>query len=238
MKYWDRKEKLFKYINGVRQFFPLANEQLEIIARLIDKFNPNINSFLDLGCGDGFLGHFIHKLYPASQGVFVDISEEMIKKAQIKDMGHNSEYIVQDFGKHEWFKSISKLKKFDLIISGYSIHHIENNEKQRLYKDIFELLNPNGLFLNLEHVSSPTRILEETFNELFLDNMYDYQKYIGEEKTKEEIKEIYHDPKHKALNKLELVEEQCKWLKKIGFSNVDCYMKIFELALFGGTKTR
>ena len=191
---------------------------------------------MDLGCGDGFLGYFIYQLYPDSQGVFLDISEEMIRKAQVRDMDHNSDFIIQDFGKPGWVKSISKLKKFDLIISGYSIHHIENNEKQRLYKDIFELLNPNGLFLNLEHVSSPTEILEETFNELFLDNMYDYQKYIGEEKTKKEIKEIYHDPNHKILNKLASVEEQCKWLKKIGFSNVDCYMKIFELALFGGTK--
>ena len=70
MSYWNRLDKLFKYIDGVRQFFPLASEQLETIARLIKKFNPNINSFLDLGCGDGFLGYFIYKLHPDSHGVF------------------------------------------------------------------------------------------------------------------------------------------------------------------------
>ena len=74
------------------------------------------------------------------------------------------------------------------------------------------------------------------FNELFLDGMYDYQESIGEKKTKEEIKNIYHDPQHKVLNKLESVELQCKWLNDIGFKNVDCYLKIFELALFGGIK--
>lgn len=63
MKYWERKEKLFKYIDGVRQFFPLAKEQMEIISRIIEKFNPSIIDFLDLGCGDGFLGFFIYKLY-------------------------------------------------------------------------------------------------------------------------------------------------------------------------------
>ena len=236
MKYWDRKEKLFKYVDGVRQFFPLASEQLDTIARLIDKLNPNIHSFLDLGCGDGFLGYFIYQLYPESHGVFIDISEEMIKKAQIKDSEHNSEFIVQNFGENNWFESISKLKKFDLIISGYSIHHIENSEKQRLYNDIFGLLNHSGIFLNLEHVSSPTEKLEEMFNELFLENMSEYQKHIGEEKTKEEIKKIYYDSSHKILNKLESVEVQCNWLRKIGFVNVDCYMKMFELALFGGTK--
>ena len=237
MKYWDRREKLFKYTDGVRQFFPLATEQLDTIARLIHKFNPDIRSFLDLGCGDGFLGHFIYSLYPKSQGVFMDISTEMIKKAKLKDGDHHSEFIVQDFGEDDWFTSISSMKKFNLVISGYSIHHIENQKKQRLYRDVYNLLNRNGLFLNLEHVSSPTEILEETFSEFFLDGMADYQKHIGEEKTCEEIKEIYHDPAHKALNKLESVEEQCRWLRATGFSNVDCYMKIFELALFGGTKT-
>ena len=71
---------------------------------------------------------------------------------------------------------------------------------------------------------------------MFLDRMSDNQLSIGDEKTKDEIKNIYHDPSHKALNKLESVVAQSKWLEEIGFTNVDCYMKIFELALFGGTK--
>lgn len=40
MNYWERKEKLFKYIDGVRQFFPLANEQLDTISRILEKYNP------------------------------------------------------------------------------------------------------------------------------------------------------------------------------------------------------
>ena len=74
------------------------------------------------------------------------------------------------------------------------------------------------------------------FNELFLDGMFNYHEHIKDKKTKEEIEQIYNGPEHKILNKLESVEEQCLWLKDIGFTNVDCYMKIFELALFGGKK--
>jgi len=33
------------------------------------------------------------------------------------------------------------------------------------------------------------------------------------------------------------LEKQCEWLREIGFNEVDCYMKIFELALFGGIKS-
>jgi hypothetical protein len=31
-------------------------------------------------------------------------------------------------------------------------------------------------------------------------------------------------------------EEQCAWLRAIGFQDVDCYMKIYMLAVFGGRK--
>jgi len=237
MRYWDKREKLFKYTEGVRQFFPLANEQLEILSRVIKKFNPKIKTFLDLGCGDGFLGHFIHQLFPEASGVFMDISAEMINKARQRDTDQKSEFIIQDLGEPGWSKPISSTDNFDLIISGYSIHHISNQHKQRLYREIFELLNPKGLFINLEHVSSPSAQIKEMFNELFLDSMSDYHESINDIKSIDEIKSIYDDPEHKKLNLLEAVEVQCNWLKDIGFSNVDCYLKIFELALFGGTKT-
>jgi tRNA (cmo5U34)-methyltransferase len=236
MKYWERKEKVFKYTDGVRQFFPFAEEQLNIISRVIEKFSSSVVNFLDLGCGDGFLGYFIYKLYPNSRGVFLDVSKEMIDKARLKDLGNKSEFIVQDYANADWYKSISSIEKFDLIISGYSIHHVENDTKKRLYNDLFRLLRPNGIFLNLEHVSSPTETIEDLFNDLFLEGMSNYQKYIGEEKSIEEIKKIYHDPAHKQLNILESVEKQCNWLRETGFSEVDCFMKVFELALFGGIK--
>ncbi len=50
------------------------------------------------------------------------------------------------------------------------------------------------------------------------------------------MKEIDHDPYHKKLNSLESVDKQCDCLREIGFSALDCHMKTFELALFGGIK--
>ena len=58
---------------------------------------------------------------------------------------------------------------------------------------------------------------------------YRLQSLLTGKKTKDEIKKIYHDPEHKALNVLESVENQCNWLREIGFSEVDCFMKLFEM---------
>src|SRR5438067_1784111 len=37
-----------------------------------------------------------------------------------------------------------------------------------------------------------------------------------------------------ARRRLAPFEEQCRWLREIGFGPVDCFWKYFELALFGG----
>ena len=110
MKYWERKEKLFKYVDGVRQFFPHAKEQLDTISRIIEKFNPSINTFLDLGCGDGYLGYFISSLYPDAHGVFLDLSKEMINKARKKDAGDKFEFFIQDMLRQRIRHVIVRLK--------------------------------------------------------------------------------------------------------------------------------
>ena len=232
--YWKRKQSVDHYLHGIRKAFPLVNEQIDTILRITNYFNPDIESFLDLGCGDGFLGKIISDEYGIN-GVYLDCSEEMIKKAK-QNIGGEAKFIVRDFGDDEWTNSLKSNQRFDLIISGFAIHHLPDDKKIRLYRDVYRLLNPNGIFLNLEHVKSSTEPLEEIFQDLFNDCLTAYHQSIGEEKTKEEIRAYYHDPEHRALNKLAMTEEQCIWLRNIGFKNVDCYLKIFELALIGGTK--
>jgi hypothetical protein len=40
----------------------------------------------------------------------------------------------------------------------------------------------------------------------------------------------------KDANKLLSVETQCAWLREIGYEEVDCYFRVYELAVFGGRK--
>jgi hypothetical protein len=46
----------------------------------------------------------------------------------------------------------------------------------------------------------------------------------------------YYDRPDKSANILAPVERQCTWLREIGFTDVDCYLKVFELAVFGGRR--
>ena len=237
MENWKTENLAETYLEGVRSAIPFAYEEIEILLRIIKFFKPNLNSFLDLGCGDGVLGKTLLTNKPESKGVFMDFSEPMIKAAKVncQEYSNQTTYVVQDIGNVNWLDRISKELPVDIVVSGFAIHHQDDNNKKRIYRDIFDrVLKPGGIFLNLEQVKSATPQIETIFNEFFMDKMREFKKENNTNISIETIeKEFYKD---KDVNILTPVEKQCDWLREIGFSQVDCFFKAFELSIFGGIK--
>jgi ubiquinone/menaquinone biosynthesis C-methylase UbiE len=236
---WKSEELTRAFLSGVRGAIPLASEQLAILVRLVESARPKLGSFLDLGCGDGILGAALASRFPQARGVFVDFSRPMLDAARAR-FGANSNhcrFIEADYSAPQWRDTVFGEAPFDAIVSGFSIHHQPDGRKREIYAEIFGLLKPAGIFLNLEHVSSSSRWVEQNFDELFVDSICAHHRAGGGTKTRQELAtEYYHRP-DKAANILAPVEKQCEWLREIGYTDVDCYLKIFELALFGGIRS-
>ncbi|MBE9129602.1 class I SAM-dependent methyltransferase [Coleofasciculus sp. LEGE 07092] len=235
---WKTEQLAKTFLEGVRGAIPLATEQIEFMLRVIQKVRPQVRRFLDLGCGNGILGRAIHTKYPDAKGVLLDFSESMIKAAknQQVDKLENLDFIVQDFGVKSWVDCFREQDAFDVIVSGFAIHHQPDERKKEIYQEIYGLLQPGGLFINLEHVSSNSKLLEEAFEELMIDSLYAFHRRQGSQQSKEEIAQEYYKRPDKSANILAPIETQCDWLRELGFTQVDCYMKVFELALFGGVR--
>ncbi|WP_413163422.1 class I SAM-dependent methyltransferase [Capilliphycus salinus ALCB114379] len=235
---WKTAQLAQTFLEGVRGAIPLANEQLQMILRIVQMARSEVNSVLDLGCGDGILGRTILTQYPNAKIVFLDFSESMISavKDKLQTPENNIEFVLEDFGQKSWVNSVQDFGKFDVIVSGFAIHHQPDSRKKEIYQEIYNLLTPAGVFLNLEHVQSASNLGESVFNEMFIDSLYRYHHQRGNSQSREEIAQQYYNRPDKAANILAPVELQCQWLTDIGFLDVDCFLKVLELALFGGIK--
>lgn len=235
---WKRGDLAKRYLEVVRAGIPLAKTQMEVMLALILRMRKKIASFLDLGSGDGVLGWAVLSKFPKARGIFLDFSEAMIEAARKKAPKNkkNLFFVQADYGQPAWTESLSRFGKFDLVVSGFSIHHQPDKKKKEIYRQIFELLRPGGLFLNLEHVASATGDLKKIFDDYFVDSLYGHLRQWDPRLSRREVSEKYYHNKLRESNILAPVEQQCRWLRRTGFSNVDCYFKIFELALFGGMK--
>jgi len=231
---WKKSTLAATYLEGVRGAIPLAAEQIDVMLRLIAACGRPVRRVLDLGCGDGVLGQAILDRFPGAQVVLADFSEPMLEAARKRFAGRDAaaEFATADYSDAGWLAAVEPFAPFDVVVSGFSIHHQPDTRKREVYAEIFQLLEPRGVFINVEHVSSPSEWLTTLNDELFVDSLY----RLHTNRSREEVAaEFYHRP-DKAANILAPVELQCDWLREIGFADVDCYLKVFELAVFGGRK--
>lgn len=177
---------------------------------LLEHVPQAVQRILDLGTGDGRLLALLKIDRPQAQGVALDFSEIMLEAARSRFAEDTTIEVVA----HNLQHPLPELGLFDAIVSSFAIHHLEHDRKRALYQEIGDRLTPGGIFCNLEHVSSPTQNLHQHF----MDS-------IGIDPANE-------DPDNKLLD----VETQLRWLRELGFEDVDCYWKWLEMALLIGYK--
>jgi len=177
---------------------------------LLDHVPRDARRILDLGTGDGRLLALLRIDRREMLGVGLDFSEVMLDAARERFADDERVELIQ----HDLAEPLPALGRFDAVISSFAIHHLEHDRKRSLYGEVFDLLQPGGVFANFEHVASPTQRLHLAFFEA-----------IGEPIADE-------DPSDRLLD----VQTQLEWLRALGFDDVDCYWKWLEMALLVGVK--
>ncbi len=234
---WKLPEIVDRFLS-YRAAIPLAQEQIGVMMSILRTRQEPVENFLDLGCGDGILGAAILGEFPSANGVLVDFSEPMLNqaRAQLHEYVSQLSFENLDYGTPAWVNRMETFTPFDAIVSGYSIHHQPDEGKKEIYQEIFSLLKPGGWFVNVEHVSSEAVTNIDLFENHYVLARYAIEQRNGGTRSFEELEHEYKNRPDKAANILAPVELQCGWLREIGFEEVDCYFRIYELAVFAGRK--
>ncbi len=203
---WTSAEHALKYLGRADRLPHRAEGE----AVVLDHVPLGVQRVLDVGTGDGRLLALLKRDRPQMQGVALDFSPTML--AAVRSRFANDAQV--DVVAHDLMEPLPELGTFDAIVSSFVIHHLSHDRKRSLYAELFECLQPGGIFCNLEHVSSPTERLHHHF-----------LRSLNMEPSDD-------DPSNQLLD----TETQLGWLRAIGFDDVDCYWKWLEMALLIGIK--
>ena len=203
---WTTAAHVHRYL-GRADEFPRRAEGESVLLEHVPR---DARRVLDLGTGDGRLLALLRIDRSEMLGTGLDFSELMLEAARKRFAGDERIELVT----HDLAQPLPALGRFDAVVSSMAIHHLEHERKRSLYGEVFDLLEPGGVFANFEHVASPTQRLHLAFFAAIAEPLE------------------HEDPSDRLLD----VETQLGWLRELGFDDVDCYWKWLEMALLIGVK--
>ena len=131
---------------------PIKIEHYTFYHQLVLDFVPFESSkafrFMDLGCGTGnFLTSVLEK-YPQSSCLAFDYTDEMLSYVSHKnsDRFDRIEFVQGDLNKG----LPENIGTFSFISAFSSIHHLTDENKQRILKQIYANLDPGGWFFIID----------------------------------------------------------------------------------------
>jgi tRNA (cmo5U34)-methyltransferase len=209
------------YDGYITHFVPYYREQNEVMMTMLAFEGTERIRALDLGAGTGVLAEGVLRRFPLAEVRVYDLADAMLDAARERLEKFENRVTFQrgDFSRDDFGIG------YDLILSGLSIHHLEDREKRRLYRQIFLALNHGGQFLNRDIIRGATDRLDEIYIRLWRD----YVRASGEDDAA--LMERF-----RAEDRPASVEDQLEWLRRAGFVDVGCHWQRMNYAVFGGRK--
>lgn len=202
---WRDEEKVHEYVGRVGRLAARRAGEAELVEALPEV----VARVLDLGCGDGRLAARVLEARPdADAAIGLDSSPPMIELARERFRGDERVTILE----HDLADPLPAGPAFDVIVSGFAIHHLVHERKRSLFHEIVAALRPGGVFANLEVVQCATPQLHEEFNR--------------------RIDRPGGDPEDILAD----VETQLAWMREAGLTQVDCNWRWRGFALLVGQR--
>jgi tRNA (cmo5U34)-methyltransferase len=196
---------------------------------------------LDVGAGYGAFAEAVLDRLPNATGVGLDLSEAMVAigRERMARFGERFSYFVGDVAAGELPAELPGV--FDAVVASASILHLPTDRRQRLYRGVFEVLNPGGCFFNVEPIAPANEEMQAWYRER---RERQYQRGGRQHGALPEHELMQHHnfeseeayQLHQRHHHVETEADQLAFLRAAGFVRVDCFYKRLLQTVIGGYK--
>jgi tRNA (cmo5U34)-methyltransferase len=254
---WGNEARVAYFLANADVIVPRRAEQINLLTQLLPYPPDAAVSVLDLGAGFGAVTEQILEHFRRATVTCVDGSQAMVTHAseRLRKYGARVKILKADLADPSWPGILKPLTYFstegdrqddgavfDAAVSAIAIHHLTNQRKRELGREVFKLLAPDGIFLNNDVVATPPA-LKARFEVLNLAAIQEQERARrGVARTGEQIQAEMREQLRIAGDRhqshIASLSDQLAWLTEAGFKSVDCYWRYLDLAIFGGAKER
>lgn len=204
-------------------------EQVDILISYIADFYKEGNALLDLGMGSGLVEELLFARRPDAYVVGIESSQAMIDLAKPRLAAFEQRYrlIYADLADFE--QIALPPATYQIVFSVQALHHLDSAIQQKLYRSLFKLLPPGGVFLLNDRIA----LDPGPFSDLYRSTWNRLERVSGAKSGlngDEFLQRLEHKEDCPAT-----LEEHLSWLRQAGFE-ATCLHLHLNRAVIAGVK--
>ena len=222
---WNEPGLARQYVENSDRDSNQRADGFKIMVALLPFDREQAFQVLDIGTGQGSVAALVLDAFPNARAVGLDVSEPMMEIAaeRMARYGDRFRYYLGDFVDGDLPADLGG--PFDVAVSSRAIHHLPTDNKQRLYRAVYQALKPGGGLFTLDSVAPGDDFLRGRYREI--------QRVMrGEPARPADSTPRPPSPGHYY----ETLDEHLGLLRNAGFVGVDCFWKRLGMTVLGGYK--
>src|SRR5579883_3482014 len=229
---WKSEENIKRWAAEAKVREGRRQEPLRYAAALLPFEEGDEFTIVDLAAGTGMAARAIMDAYPNCKAVLADFSGAMMSEGAkvLEPYEGRYRYVEFDLRQSVWPEGIPV--PMDAAITSQAIHHLPDERKASLFREVFERLKPGGWYVNYEPFKAPDPAVEYTWQRV--NDRFDPS--LAYKRTHRSPQEHAQHENH--VRHMDDLETQLAMFKAAGFEAVDVYWKQLDYAVYGGRKPK
>jgi tRNA (cmo5U34)-methyltransferase len=238
--HWSEEESAL-FIKHGNCFVPNREKQINILTSLIPHDSSKAIEVVELCSGAGLISRSILKKFIHANLLAMDLSETMLAKtienlSAFRDRVKTKQFNLSE---KEWRKEFTS--PIDVFVSSLAIHHLDDEEKLQLYRDLYPNLNTGGALLIADLIRPNSKIgFELAASNWDEETCLRSEKLMGNDEAYRAFQKLewnyFRYPDDDPIDKPSPILHQLKWLEEAGFKGVDVFWLHAGHAIYGGYK--
>ena len=148
---WDRMQE---------RYLARRHKRFETMIGIIRDTQDHVSRILDLGCGSGSLMLALLEAFPQAQLIGIDFDPTLLLLAgrRLAEFEKRAAIVLADLRDPTWIDNIRT--PIDAIVSATALHWFTEEQLSKLYEQMAEIISPDGVFLNADHVGSESSAIQ------------------------------------------------------------------------------
>lgn len=234
---YDVSQRVKTYDADMELMHPNRSKMVQIALEVLPFPRTAALRAMDLGIGTGYFTEQFLNHFPNSRVLGIDGAQAMVElaKARLKSLASRVEFVIGDFRKLQELASVGCT--VDVVFSAYALHHLSRPDKEKVARQVVELLVPAGWFVNADLILADSPELESRLQELRVAGIVKRaagsdNRFTNSASTRRFLADLEKNERDQLLT----LAEDLALLRNSGLKNVSAFWLEYRELVSGGQK--